>query len=77
MAVTIAYPRVVAVTASASALAEGPTDAIYINVAGTITVTLQGGNSVTLTVIAGALLPLKVTHVTALGGGATAHALYY
>ena len=75
--VTQAYPRLVAVTASATALADGMTDAIYVDVAGTMTVTLQGGNEVTLDVIAGALLPIKVTHVTALGGGAEIHALYY
>ena len=72
--VTVGYPRIVAVTASATALAEGPTDALYIGSAGNITVTLQGGNSVTLAVIAGALLPFKVTHVTS---GSGVSALYY
>jgi len=74
--VTQAYPRIVDVSVSADPLAGGPTDALYIGGAGNITVTLQGGNSVSLAVIAGALLPLKVTHVTA----ATAtgvKALYY
>lgn len=71
------YPRIVAITAGADPLPAGPTDAIYINVAGTIAVTMQGGNTATLTVIAGAVIPIRVTHVTALGGGATAHALYY
>lgn len=72
--VTVAYPRIIAVTASADALAQGPTDALYIGGAGNITVTLQGGNSVTLAVIAGALLPFKVTHVTA---GSSVFACYY
>ena len=72
--VTQPYPRAVAVTASATALALGPTDALYIGTTGNITVTLQGGDSVTLAVVAGNVLPLKVTHVTA---GTGVHALYY
>ena len=72
--VTVAYPRIIAVTAGADALAQGPTDALYIGTTGNITVTLQGGNSVTLAVVAGNILPFKVTHVTA---GAGVAALYY
>lgn len=72
--VTVAYPRIVAVTASADALACGPTDALYVSGAGNITATLQGGNSVTFAAIAGALLPFKVTHITA---GSNVFALYY
>lgn len=74
--VTVAYPRIVAVTAGADALPDGATDALYIGGAGNITLTLQGGNSIQLAVIAGAILPFKATHVTA----ATAtgiRALYY
>lgn len=72
--VTVPYPNIIAVTASATALAGGPTDGLYIGTSGNITVTLQGGNSVTLAVIAGSLLPFKVTHVTS---GTGVAALYY
>ena len=61
----------VAITAGASPLAE-PTRAIYVGGAGNITVTMLGGQSVTFTgVPAGAILPIRATHVTA----ATATAL--
>lgn len=72
--VTVAYPRLVAVTASATALAEGPTDALYIGTTGNVTVTLQGGNSVTFAAVAGNIVPFKVTHVTA---GTGVVACYY
>ena len=72
--VTVAFPRLVAVTAGASALANGPTNALYIGVTGNVTVTLQGGDSVTFAGVAGTVLPFKVTHVTS---GTGVVALYY
>ena len=72
--VTVAYPRLISVTASADALAQGPTDALYFSSAGSVTVTLQGGQSITITVVAGGLLPFKVTHVTS---GSGVLACYY
>lgn len=64
------YSKGVAITASANDLALGPTDALYINTAGNITVTM-GGDSLTFTVVAGEVLPFKVTKVTS-GSGVTA-----
>lgn len=72
--VTVAYPRLIAVTASATALAQGPTDALYIGTTGNVTVTLQGDNSVTFAGVAGTIVPFKVTHVTS---GTGVLALYY
>lgn len=54
-----------AVTASATALAQ-TTRALYIGADGSITVTMAGGGSVTFAgLTAGTLLPVRVTHVTA------------
>lgn len=74
MGASVSYPNVVAVTASATALANGPTDALYFGVTGNVTVTLQGGNSVTFAAVAGTRHPFKVTHVTS---GTGVVALYY
>lgn len=52
------------ITAGASPLAVVPR-ALFIGGAGTITVTTYRGTSLTLTVPAGAIIPLAVTHVTA------------
>lgn len=52
------------ITPSATALAVMPR-AILIGGAGTVTVTTYKGTSLTLTVSAGQVLPLVVTHVTA------------
>ena len=53
-----------AITPSATALAKVPR-ALVIGVGGTITVTTYKGTSLTITVSAGTILPLAVTHVTA------------
>ena len=54
-----------AVTAGPSALSN-TTRAIYVGTAGSITVTMVGGQSVTFSnVPAGSTLPFRVTHVTA------------
>lgn len=53
-----------AITASASPLAVIPR-AILVGGAGTITVTTYKGTSITITVAAGSIIPLAVTHVTA------------
>lgn len=71
------YARWVAVTAGADALPQGPTDAIYVGAAGTVTMTLQGGNSVAIPAIAGATLLVKATHVTSLGAATSVFACYY
>jgi hypothetical protein len=52
------------ITPGASALAT-PVRALFIGTGGTITVTTWRGNSVSLTVPDGAIIPLVVTHVTA------------
>lgn len=72
--VTVPYPILEAVTASATALTRGATDALYIGVTGNVTVTLQGGNSVTFAGVAGNIVPFKVTHVTS---GTGVVACYY
>ena len=66
------YSRAAAITASANALALGPTDAIYIGSTGNVTVTM-GADSVTFKAVAGTQLPWKVTHVTS---GSDVVALY-
>jgi hypothetical protein len=53
-----------AITPSATAFATPPR-AILVGVGGTITVTTYKGTSLTLTVSAGSIIPLVVTHVTA------------
>lgn len=72
----VPYPIAVAVTAGADPLALGPSDALYVGGAGNITVTFQGGDSVEFAAVAGAILPLKVTHVTAASASGI-RALYY
>lgn len=60
-----------AVSASASAIAGGPTRGIYLGTAGDVTVTFLDGSSVTFAnMVAGIVHPLAVTHVTALDNGA-------
>lgn len=75
--VRIPYARWDAVTASADPLPMGPTDALYVGAAGTVTVTQQGGNSVAIPAVAGATLDIKATHVTSLGAASGVFALYY
>ena len=53
-----------AITPSATALTRVPR-ALVIGVGGTVTVTTYKGTSITITVSAGTILPLAVTHVTA------------
>jgi hypothetical protein len=54
-----------AITPGSSPLAE-VTRALYIGGAGNVTVTMKGGQSVTFTALpAGAILPIRATHVTA------------
>lgn len=52
------------ITPGASPLAV-PARALLIGTGGTLTVTTYRGNSITLTVSSGTILPLVVTHVTA------------
>ena len=72
----IPYPIWNAVTASADPLVGGPTAAIYVGAAGTITVTLQDGTSVDIPAPAGAYVQVKATHVTSLGAATSVFALY-
>lgn len=61
-----------AVTPSATALAF-TTRALYVGGAGSVAVTMAGGGNVTFVgVPAGAVLPIRVTHVLAAGSGTTA-----
>lgn len=69
-----AYSRWVSITAAAADLAGGITDGIYVGTSGNITVTLQGGDSITIAVIAGTILPIKAQKVTA---GTGLFALYF
>lgn len=65
------------VTAGASALANGTTRALYVGTGGDVTVTMAAGTSVTFAdVPAGTILPIQVTHVTAVSGAADILALY-
>lgn len=66
-----------AVTAGASALTNGPTRALWVGTGGDITVTMAGGTSVAFTNVPnGCLLPIQVSHVTAVSGAANILALY-
>jgi len=47
------------------------TRALYIGGAGTITVTMYGGGNVAFEVVAGAILPIRVTKVLSTGTDAT------
>lgn len=69
------YARWVAVTASADAFE--PTDAIYVGTAGTITVTLQGGDSVAIPCAAGQELHIKAIKVTSLGAATSVFRCYW
>jgi hypothetical protein len=65
------------VTAGASALVNGTTRALYVGTGGDITVTMAAGTSVTFAdVPSGVVLPIQVTHVTAVSGAADILALY-
>jgi hypothetical protein len=66
------FVRAEDVTASASPLVGGPTDALYVGTAGTLVVTMKSGVSVSFAAIAGAILPIQVTHVTTSPGGVKA-----
>lgn len=57
-------------TASSTAFAQ-PTRGIYVNTGGTATIEDMDGVSVEYNLFAGAILPIRATKVTALGGGAT------
>ncbi len=60
----------VAVTPSAGALAGGRTRALYVGAAGSVTVTMASGDSITFAAVpAGTILPIQVTHVTTAAGG--------
>lgn len=72
----IPYARWNAVTAGADPLIGGPTDAIYVGAAGTITVTTQDGTSVAIPAPAGAYVQVKATHITSLGAATSVFALY-
>jgi hypothetical protein len=66
-----------AVTPGAGALAGGPTRGLWIGTGGSVTVTMLAGSSVTFAGIAdGTLLPIQVTHVTAVVGAGSIIALY-
>lgn len=63
------YSKAVAVNPGPTALADGPTDALYVGAAGDVTVTMLGGQSTTFAVTAGIVLPIRVTHVTVAAAG--------
>lgn len=71
------YARWIAVTASATPFPEGPTDAIFVGGAGTITVTLQGGDSVAIPCVAGQELHIKAIAATALGAATSVFRCYW
>ena len=67
----------VSVSASATALANGPCRGIYIPTAGNVTITDRGGNSITFTALAvGVIHPIQATHVTAISAGGTVLVAY-
>jgi len=72
----IPYTRVVAVAARTAQFPEGLCDALYIGAAGTLTIVLQGGNSVALPCIAGQTLPIKASYVSSLGAATSVFAFY-
>lgn len=73
----IPYSRWIAVTAAATPLATGPTNAIFVGAAGTITFTTQDGTSCAVPAVAGQVLPVKATHITSLGAATSVFALYW
>ena len=59
------------VSASATAIPNGPTRGIYLGTSGDVTVTFVDGSTATFVgLAAGVIHPLAVTHVTALDNGA-------
>jgi hypothetical protein len=70
------FSQWIAVTAGADPLPTGPTESIYVGAAGTITVTTPDGTSAAIPAVAGAILPVKATHITSLGAATGVFALY-
>lgn len=60
-----AYTGATAVTPGAGALADGPTKALYIGTAGSLTVTMVDGVSCVFGNVGVGVLPICVSHVTA------------
>lgn len=68
--------RAFAVTPGASALTNGEARGLYVGADGSVEVTMAGGGDVTFAgVVAGTVLPVRVTHVLTAAGGSVV-ALY-
>lgn len=65
------YNEAAAITASNTVNLPRPSDAINVGAAGTLAAVLQNDQVVTLTVTAGAVLPLRVKRINATGTTAT------
>jgi hypothetical protein len=65
------YNDAASITASNTVDLDRPSDAISVGAAGTLAAVLQNGRTVSLTVSAGQLLPLRVKRVNSTGTTAT------
>lgn len=70
------YARWVAVAARSSQFPEGPCEQLYVGGAGTLTVIMPDGQSVTLVAIAGSYHPIKASYVSGVGAATSVYALY-
>ena len=70
------YSNWVAVAARSSQFPEGPCEQLYVGGAGTLTVILQDGRTVTLVAIAGSYHPVKASYVSGVGAATNVYALY-
>ena len=70
------YSRWTPVSAASAAFPEGPCEVLFVGGAGTLTVILTDGSSVTLLAPAGSYHPIKAAYVSNLGSATNVYALY-
>lgn len=70
------YSKWVPVAALSAQFPEGPCEMLYVGGAGSMTVVLTNGTSITIVAPAGSYHPCKASYVSALGAATNVYALY-
>ena len=72
----VTYSQWIAVAARTSEFPQGPCEMLYVAGAGTLTVIMPDGTSVSLVAIAGSYHPIKASYVSSVGAATGVFALY-